>query len=280
MFRYLLAIFVALAMVFVEADAQRNNGMTFGKRKKVPFILQGFSVDAKIGPSIFFGDIQDGGRFSVGGGVAAHKAVIKPLNVRVDLEGGFLSGDADWGGSFKTTYFDITAGVDYLFLNQILGYNAGRGFDPYVSAGFGVLLFKPNNPFINGLDGSIGGSLAELGKDNPFSNADAFTSTPMWYGLGGFRIRINKNWSGMCEIKGVMPIGSNSDMLDGQDSRNMTSDAIYLGKKKYDAFYSVMVGATYKFADMEWKVSSKYNRKMYMQNRKVYKRNAKRSRRR
>lgn len=266
MFKYLLSLVVALVVVSTSADAQY-------KRKKTPAILQGFYAEGKAGTNLFFGDIQDGSRVKFSGGLAARKEILRCLIGRVELDGGALGGESSWGASFSTMYFNFDFGADFTFLNLIGGYDPKRMWEPYIGADFGLLFFKPDNGFISSLNEG------DFGKK--FGDVDQFTSAPMWCGIAGVRYRINKNWGALLEVKGVMPLGTNSDMLDGQSSDNTDEESmVYLGEKKYDAYYTMMVGVSYKFADMSWKMSSKYNRKTYLHNRKVYKRNAKRTRRR
>lgn len=287
MLRYILIVAIALVTVATTCDAQYNSR----RKKKSPF-LQGFSAKASLGANMFFGDIQDSKRVGFSGFIGASKQIIKPLTVRCDIDFGRLQGKARWGGEFSTFYFDFMLGADYIFLNQMLGYDANRLFEPYISGGLGLMMFNPNN--------------TTEWKNLPHSsqvlldNISTFTAAPAVFGIGGVRYNINRHWSAMLEIKGQMPFGSNSDALDGQDSGmgmslkdfkdaavgGVTSadkdgnDMPYLGQKAIDAFYVITIGAAYKFEDMQWRSSSKYNRKTYINNRKKYKRNAQRTRRR
>lgn len=288
MLRYLLTLAIALTTIAVTCDAQ------YRKRKQAPKILQGLYANAKVGGTMFCGDVEDSGRFGFTGGVAAIKQVIRPLNARVDLDFGKLGGKADWGEEFKTIYFDLSGGVNFTFLNLIFGYDARRTVDPYVCAGMGAMFFKPENNFI-----------ANKGAEDPrIGDPNEMTISALTYGGVGALWTIKGKWGINFEFCGRLPLG-NSDLLDGHDSSNGTAqksgifkpsnikdelneaingeqnyDGVYLGSNKFDAFYTFTVGCTYKFADMTWPTSSKYNRKNYLRNKKVYDRNAKRTRRR
>ena len=279
MLRYLLTLAVALVAMSSVCEAQYNN-----KKKQAPF-LHGFYACGGIGTNVFFGDVQDGSRFRFGLDLSARKEINKYVTARVDIDGGQLSGEADWGAEFKTIYFDFTGGVDFMFLNLIAGYYSGRLVEPYISAGVGLLMFKPDNSY------DYSGAMASIGRLDKFKDLNSFTAAPMVYGVVGGRYNINRHWAANLEFKGFLPFGSNSDKLDGQDSKQTVDFAydeesgdykagMFLGENKYDVFYTIMVGCSYKFADSKFRTSSKYNRKTYMRNRKTYKRNANRQRRR
>lgn len=288
MLKYLLTLAIALTTISITCDAQYNN------RKKTPKILEGLYANARVGTNLFCGDVEESGRWGFGGGISAIKQVIRPLDVRVDIDGGKLGGKSTWGEEFKTIYFDLTGGVNFTFLNVLMGYDARRIVEPYVCGGVGAMFFKPTNNFI----------AEESAKDARITDPNQFTISALVYGGIGARYTIKKQWGVNLEFCGRLPLG-NSDLLDGHDSGDGTAqkdglfkpgnikdeiedafggdkpyDGVYLGSKKFDAYYTIMVGCTYKFADMTWTSSSKYNRKNYLRNKKTYNRNAKRSRRR
>lgn len=272
MLRYILVFAFALTTIASLTEAQNS------QRNRVPWIQQGLYVNGALGTNVFCGDIESSGRFKYGVDLAVHKEINKIVFARIDIDGGQIGGSADWGGEFNTTYFTFTGGVDFMFLNAILGFYNARLVDPYISAGAGALMFIPNNTSDYGLGGSgSGGDMSYL--DLSKYDLNAFTTTPMVYGVAGARMNINRHWGATFEIKGILPLGPNSDKLDGHDSGN-SSDGINMGENPYDAMYTVMIGASYKFADAYYRSSSKYNRRTYMNNRKTYRRNAQRQRRR
>lgn len=287
MLKYFLTLAIALTTIAITCDAQYN------KRKKVPKILEGLYANARLGANFFCGDVEESGRFGFSGGIGATKQIIRPLDIRLDFDGGKLGGKSSWGEEFKTIYFDFSGGVNFTFLNVIMGYDARRVVEPYVSAGIGAMFFKPENNFI-----------AEQGNKDPrIGDPNEMTISCLVSGGIGARWTIKRQWGMTFEFNGRLPLG-NSDLLDGHDSGDGTAqknglfkpgnikdeledafgqqgyDGVYLGSKKFDAFYTLMIGCSYKFADKTWTSSSKYNRKNYMRNKKVYDRNAKRSRRR
>lgn len=287
MSKYILSLIVVLLTVTLSANAQYS-------RKKKPAILKGLSVNGKIGPNIFCGDIVDNGRWRFGLAASADKEFLEWLSGRVELEGGCFAGKQEGGISFKTTFMTFNTGANIFPLNT-RGFYRERMFDPYGGLGFGLIMFGAKKSCSKDLTEEV----AEL--DDWRNIKTGFKAAPYVYGLVGCKYLLpvpGNHWSLNLEIKANLPF---SDDLDGHtgyrrpyyeeeideiEGKGYTTDDIadyeqgkWIGGKK-DFFYTVMVGCIYKFERMNWKQAGKYNRKVYLKNRKTYVKNQKRSKRR
>lgn len=327
MLRYIYVTALILTMFSTFADAQIRS------RRQIPSILRGLWANAKIGPTMYFGDLVDDGSTKFAFSLSADKEVLKWLNIRAELEYNMLGGKQDGGLFFKSTAMGVNVGGLVNVLN-VSGYYNPSPLVPYVGLGGGILMVnydkKPENE-----------PSRPLNKyEMEYLYVKGSTMAPSVYGLLGAKYKINKHWGVSVEVKGVFPF---SDMLDGHDKwwnpalvdisseseggTTVTPEVVepvtpevevpvtpeveggeavammknalavssgcdvcpngHPGKEHVgwvtgnnDFFYTIMFGCTYKFYDMNWRSSSKYNRKIYLRNKASYKRNVKRYRRR
>ena len=298
--RLFFTILSFLLAFSVVVDAQQNGR----RRKKIPPILKGLSVSGRIGPNIYWGDIVDDGKTRLSLEGSASKEMRPWLAVRASLGGGFFAGKQDGGLSFKTPYVELAGGADFFILNQ-KGWYRDRMVDPYVGIGTGLFMYSAKKTYTppDEYHRLKYEEELELGKSDPdykdWRNVNTgFKPCLNLYGLLGVKVKVDKrHWSVHAEVKGnYVP----TDLLDGHDGYRRAyteseiealkeegfdenSPKVQLGKwisGKNDFFYTIMVGCSYKFADMGWKASSEYNRRKYQQNKKSYTKNAKRKRRR
>lgn len=327
MIRYIYITIALLAIFSTTCNAQIRS------RKQIPEILRGFWVNAKVGPTMFYGDIVDDGKTKFAFSASADKEVLKWLNVRAELEMNTFGGKQDGGLEFKSSAFGVNVAGLVNVLN-VTGYYSTSPFIPYVGLGGGIMMVnydkKPGK--------TPSRTLNKYEKEYMYVKGS--TMAPTVYGLLGAKYMINKHWGVSVEVKGAFPF---SDMIDGHDKWwnpalvsvtetempnvpvgpdipevtpepeptpdpmptpdiDQTEQASMLknatvscdacsnshpgmehtgwitGNK--DFHYTIMFGCTYKFYDMNWKSSSKYNRKIYLRNKAAYKRNVKRVRRR
>lgn len=288
LFFTILSFLLAFAM---SVDAQQN-----GRRKKIPPILKGLSVSGRIGPNIFWGDIVDDGKTRLSLEGSASKEMRPWLAVRASLGGGFFAGKQDGGISFKTPYFELSGGTDFFVLNQ-KGWYRDRMVDPYVGVGTGLFMYSAKKTYTPP-DEYHKQKYEELLADPNYEDWQTvntgFKACLNLYGLMGVKVKVDKrHWTVHAEVKGnYVP----TDELDGHDGYRRPYSESELAaleeeglspdpggkwiKGKNDFFYTIMVGCSYKFADMGWRASSEYNRRKYQQNKKSYTKNAKRKRRR
>ncbi len=287
----LILTLVILALVPESAEAQR---------RRIPYFLRGFYLNAKVGPNLFFGSLVDDGKWRLGLDTYAQKELMPFLTARAGLGGGMLHGHQESGTlEFKTTYINFNVGLDCNILNLIQGYDLQRMIEPYFGLGGGVLMYSATKE----LDYEIGDALAEI--DDWRNVETGFTAAPFVYGLIGGRYQVNKHWGISLEVQGNYVFANDLDGHSGYrrnptaaeqaainaGTRGLTeaeqawidetgrSDYIWV-EGKNDCFWTIMAGVSYKFYDSLFRHKSRFNREVYLQNRKAYKRNASRVRRR
>lgn len=265
MLRYILLATTILSLCTADIYAQT-------RRRNTSRVWEGVTINPKIGPSLYMGDMVDKSNWRLTTGASVEKELLPWLSGRFEMTGGLLAGVMNAGSDigFDTKYVDITLGATVFPVDLIGGYYNKRLVNPYVSlmGGFGIFNVKKNS--------DCTAAWAQAGDGNVLA--------PMVCGVLGAKYRINKNFGVNLEINGHLPF---SDEIDGHNGWSPESapdetTGAYMNWNdgKNDFYYTVMVGMTYKIQETQWRVSSNYNRKTYVKNRKAYKRNANRMRRR
>lgn len=260
MLRYILFTVAVFCLFANPVNSQR--------RRKTSRVWEGVTINPKLGPNIFMGDLVDKSNWRITTGCSVEKEVMNWMSLRGEMQGGIFAGTQNDILSFDTKYFDFTVGATVFPLDLISGYYNARLISPYISVTGGVIMFAAK----------------ESGSDASWANTKTgFTTAPLVCGILGARYRINKHFGVNLEINGHIPF---SDDLDGHTGwspdKHPGEDGKYAvwNDGKNDFYYTVMAGMTYKIQETQWRISSVYNRKVYLKNRKAYKKNAKRQRRR
>lgn len=267
---------VLLLILFAQYSlAQYNN-----PRGRVPKNLLGLSVGGKIGATMYFGDLVDGGRakWTVGGYV--EKAALSWLCWRVEVEAGACKGAQGDALEFSTTFADIDALAKVHFLDLIQGYDDARPFSPYFALGGGAMFFKCKKNPQSGFD--VEAYKEKVGNDeaaDKWLNYDeGMKPTGLATGLLGVRYAVNSKLWITFEAKGDLLF---TDEFDGHTGWPANADTWIESDGKYDALWTMAFGVQYRFYNVsKFTSSSKYSRKSYLRNRKIYEKNAKRMRRR
>lgn len=181
MIRYIVITIAMLILLPSLADAQIRS------RRKVPEILRGLWVNAKVGPTMFYGDIVDDGKTKLAFSLSADKEMLKWLNLRAELEMNMLGGKQDGGLEFKSTAmgFNVAGLVNVL---NVSGYYNPSPFVPYVGLGAGILMVNYDKK-------PVPEPKRELNSyEREYMYMKGSTIAPAVYGLLGAKYKINKKW--------------------------------------------------------------------------------------
>ncbi len=283
--RIRLLIILALALITNATHAQYNN------RVRVKSFTRGLWVNGGLGPNKWMGDLVDNGSVRVSAGLGAEKELAYFLTVAAEVSGGIFAGKQPGGRlSFHTSYVEAFPGVNFYPLDLIMGYYPNRFLNPYVGVGGGAIFYSAHKKMLNAA-GYIEHA-KETGEDVSWMDAEkGFKVTAGAYGSIGVKHSITSHWYIFGELRGVYVF---SDEMDGhtgwrsaytmsREEVNATRPANdQLTEEEYkkglwhdglnDAYYTMMFGVAYKFHNKGWRMSSKYNRRNYIENKRTYKR--------
>ena len=254
--------------------AQYNNPLG-----RVPSSQIGLSVGGKVGATVYFGDLIDGGRakWTVGGYVEKH--ILSWLCWRIGVDAGQCKGGQNDNLQFNTTFFDIEAFGKVHFLDLIQGYDDDRLFNPYFTLGGGAMMFSCKKEPTSSFD--VKKYKERLGNDELADkwlyHSKGMEMTGMVSGSLGVRYSVSRKLWLTFDAKGDLLF---TDEFDGHTGWPINSETWRESDKKYDALWTISLGAQYRFYSVsKYQSSSKYSRKSYLQNRRIYERNARRLRR-
>ncbi|MCF0190115.1 MAG: hypothetical protein HUJ96_02515 [Marinilabiliaceae bacterium] len=256
-FLYIVLLFTLVGQI---AEAQYN---AYQGRRRVPKLMQGFHIYAKLGPTVYFGDLVDDGRARLGYSFGAEREMTNWMQVQAEIDGGFLHGVQQAPGSleFKTTYFDIAAGGKVSVMDLIQGHLEGRKWTPYIGLGGGVMFFNAKKYDI---------ASEKSPSDSDWKNVKTgMKATPLLYGLVGVTFRHPKiaRWGFFAEMRPMLPF---TDELDGHDGWRDITGRWHDGR--LDFLYTMMAGVKFQVAKAVWYKNSKYNRRTFVRNKSFYKR--------
>lgn len=277
MLRKSIILALLILMSGFVAHAQFNN-----PRGRVPEAQIGLSVGGKIGSTVYFGDLVDGGRarWTIGG--FAEKQVMSCLGVRLGINVGQCTGKQDEGLEFKTFFTNAELMAMCYFLDLIQGYDDGRLFSPYVGAGAGGIFFScEKNPVPGTHIGNTFAEDVEAEKEDAYSDWRTYDGgmeiSGFATGLVGVQYSLTRHLWLNLDVKGDLLF---TDTFDGHDGYP-GPDGAWVSGDKFDAMYTISLGVRYRFNTVsKFTNSSKYSRKSYLSNKRIYERNAKRMRRR
>lgn len=259
-FLYILLLFLAMSQV---VNAQYNN---YQGRKKVPKILEGMHLYAKLGPNIWVGDLVDKGRFRVGMSVGAEREVFNWMSGQLEFDGGFFHGYMTQGADmdFKTIFFDINGGIKISLLDLIQGYYADRVIVPYGAIGGGLMFFNAKKT-----------SNMQYDKTHPGNNwqdvETGWSTAPFIWGALGAKYRVTPVWTIFGEVRPMVLL---SDDVDAHTGYREGPEGAWKESKSNDYAYNMMFGVSYRISHQMFYTTNKYNRRSYVKNKKLFKRNA------
>ncbi len=257
-FIYILLLFLAMSQV---VSAQYNS---YQGRRKVPRILEGMHVYAKVGPNIWVGDLVDKGRYRVGLSLGAEREIFNWMSGQLEFDGGFLHGYMTRGADmdFKTFFVDVNAGVKISILDLIQGYYADRVIVPYGAIGGGLMFFHAKKTAHMLYD-----------KSDPMNNwqdvDNGWDTAPFIWGAIGCKYRITPVWTAFAEIRPYALLSDDVDAHTGFRDSNGWHES-----KSNDYMYNMMFGMSYRISHQMFYTTNKYNRRNYVKNKKLFKRNA------
>ncbi|MBP5419943.1 MAG: outer membrane beta-barrel protein [Bacteroidales bacterium] len=282
----LLILIFALALITTATHAQYNN------RVRVNSFSRGLWVNGGIGPNKWMGDLVDNGSVRLSGQIGAEKELTYFLSLSAEVSGGVFAGKQESGRlKFNTPYVEIFPGLNFYFLDLIMGYYPARFLNPYIGVGGGAILYSANKEMLN-KEGYIQYVESHPEADVSWLESEkGFKTTVGFYGSIGAKHSITSHWYIFGEIRGVYVC---SDEMDGhtgwRSAYTMSLEEInatrpannQLTEQEYakgqwhdglnDAYYTMIFGVAYKFHNKGWRMSSKYNRRNYIENKKTYKR--------
>ena len=280
----LLNYIITLSIITtIGAHAQVN-------RAKTKTFLNGLSVEAKIGPNKWMGDLVDNGSFRLSGGGAAEKELNYFVSAELEFTAGRFAGKMGENQSFKTNFVEIFPGIKLYPLDLIMGYYPNRILNPYFGIGGGPIIFKANKEYHD--KEAIAKGIA-AGRDMSWCEVKIGPKVAFGVsGILGVKYPITHQISAMAELRGVY-VGS--DELDGHTGwsgkysmpldvlnstrspeNQMTEEEYKKGQwhpSSNDCYYTFTIGVAYKIKQANWRMSSRYNRRVYIENKRTYRRN-------
>ncbi len=236
---------------------------TFGQYNRKNPILEGISIQPKVGFNMFYGDLVSEKRTNYTLGVSAEKSLKQYLSARVDLNFGQMKGTQDYGNEdiayayFKNIYADFNIGCSFTPLDLAYGYFKERQFSPYIIGQVGLMYYSSKE---------FWGEASPEIPNTLWRNPSGITPT-VSVG-GGVSYYLNSILRINAEFIGTYIF---SDKVDGHDIwYEGGSTGIPHQTDGNDFFYTGTIGVTYTINDINWKNNPKYNRKAYLQKRSKY----------
>ena len=247
---------------------------------RIPDSQLGLSVGGRLGTTVYFGDLVDGGRVKWTTSGYVEKCILSWLSWRAGIDAGQCKGGQNDNIEFSTTFFDVEAFAKVHFLDLIQGYDDSRLFSPYFAVGGGAMFYNCKKEPTSSFD--VEAYKKKVGNDD-YANLwlyydEGMQLTPMVSGVLGVRYALNRKLWLTFDVKGDLLF---TDKFDGHTGWPTSSTEWTESQKPYDALWTVALGVQYRFHSVtKYQSTSKYSRKSYLQNRRIYERNARRLRRR
>ena len=125
MLRYILLATTILSLCTADIYAQT-------RRRNTSRVWEGVTINPKIGPSLYMGDMVDKSNWRLTTGASVEKELLPWLSGRFEMTGGLLAGVMNAGSDigFDTKYVDITLGATMFPVDLIGGYYNKRLVNP------------------------------------------------------------------------------------------------------------------------------------------------------